>query len=163
MTIDDIRLLYDYHYWANNRLLAVISTLSEEEFCRDVGGAYGSVRNTMVHLLSAEWGWLDRCGGLARGEKLNPRDYSTPDVLVSTCTRVEQHMRDYLAHVSGAELERLVEFSFGGGPSHSRAVSHLLWHASNHAAHHRGQVAMLLRMIGHPAENFDVLFFTPSR
>ena len=56
MTVKDLERLYDYGYWANKKLLAVISQLTPEQFTQAVAGSYGSVRNTMVHILSAELG-----------------------------------------------------------------------------------------------------------
>ena len=76
MTVDDLQRLYDYGYWANRKLLAVACELTPEEFTRTVAGSYGSVRNTLVHVLSAEWGWLDRCGGHGRGPALQADDYT---------------------------------------------------------------------------------------
>ena len=67
MTVKDLERLYDYGYWANKKLLVVVSQLTAEQFTQTVAGSYGSVRNTLVHVLSAEWGWLDRCGGRQRG------------------------------------------------------------------------------------------------
>src|SRR5205823_2950267 len=77
MTVKDLEGLYDYGYWANKKLFHVISQLTPEEFTRPVAGSYGSIRNTMVHIMSAEWGWLSRCGGPERGARLNPGDYPT--------------------------------------------------------------------------------------
>ena len=59
--------MYDYGYWANRKLVPVLAQLTPEQFTQNVAGSYGSVRNTMVHIMSAEWGWLDRCGGPKRG------------------------------------------------------------------------------------------------
>jgi uncharacterized damage-inducible protein DinB len=67
MTVKDLERLCDYGYWANHEILAVAAHLTPEQFRQTVAGSYGSVRNTMVHILSAEWGWLDRCGGHERG------------------------------------------------------------------------------------------------
>src|SRR5207344_189836 len=50
MTVKDLEGLYDYNYWANGRLLQVVSRLTPEEFTRQVAGSYGSVRNTLVHV-----------------------------------------------------------------------------------------------------------------
>ena len=58
MTKDDIQLLYEYDRWANNRVLQAVSTLSVEEFTRDLGGSFRSVRDTLVHNIGCEWGWL---------------------------------------------------------------------------------------------------------
>ena len=71
MTVKDLEGLYDYGYWANRKLFDVISQLTPEQFTQPVAGSYGSIRNTMVHILSAECGWLDRCGGPARGARLD--------------------------------------------------------------------------------------------
>jgi hypothetical protein len=89
MTVSDLERLYDYGYWANKKLLAVLTELTTEQFTRVVAGSYGSVRNTLVHVLSAEWGWLDRCGGHPRGPVLRPSDYPNVNSLVETWTKVE--------------------------------------------------------------------------
>ena len=48
MTVNDLQRLYDYGYWANEQLLAVVLELTPEQFTRTVAGSYGSVRNTLV-------------------------------------------------------------------------------------------------------------------
>ena len=58
MTKDDIQLLCEYDRWANNRVLQAVCTLSAEESTRDLGGSFGSVRDTLVHIIGGEWGWL---------------------------------------------------------------------------------------------------------
>ena len=47
MTSDDIQLLYQYDRWANNR---VLKTVSDDQFRRDLGGSFRSVRDTLVHI-----------------------------------------------------------------------------------------------------------------
>src|SRR5256885_12699181 len=58
MTNDDIQLLYEYDRWANNRVLQAASTLTAEEFTRDLGGSFRSVRDTLVHIVGSESTWL---------------------------------------------------------------------------------------------------------
>src|SRR3954471_15455419 len=58
MTVDDIQLLYEYDRWANNRALRACLGLHLEQFTRDLGGAFRSVRDTLVHIIGGEWGWL---------------------------------------------------------------------------------------------------------
>ena len=163
MRVADLQRLYDYGYWANRKLFAVIAELTPEEFTRQVGGSYGSVRNTLVHVLSAEWGWLDRCGGRERGPRLNAEDYPTPAALIETWGSVEAYVREFLSGLRDADLSREVEFAFGAGPKYRMPVGQLLQHGANHAVHHRGQVALLLRMLGRTPGDFDLLYYDGDR
>jgi hypothetical protein len=47
-------------------------------------------------MLSAEWGWLDRCGGHRRGPPLKADDYPTVEPLVELWGKVEDWMRTFL-------------------------------------------------------------------
>jgi len=129
MTVKDLERLYEYGYWANRRLFQVVSQLTPEQFTQTVAGSYGSVRNTLVHVLSAEWGWLDRCGGAARGPALKPDDFPTIESVVGTWNRVEAHGRQFLSALKDEDLE------------------------------HRGQVALLLRVLGFTPGNVDLLIY----
>jgi uncharacterized damage-inducible protein DinB len=163
MRVSDLERLYDYHYWANKQLLGVVSKLTPEQFTQSVAGSYGSVRNTLVHVLSAEWGWLDRCGGPERGERLNPQHYPTVESLVHAWTRVEGYVRGFLSGLTDDDLARDIEFALGSGPKQSAPLGDLLQHATVHAAHHRGQVSLLLRTLGYVPGNFDFLLYVGEK
>ena len=156
MTIEDLKTLFDYSYWANAGLRDVLSQVTTEQFTKRVAGSYGSIRNTMVHMLSAEWGWLERCGGAARGPALKVDDYPTVTSVFDRWQYVETRVREFLSILRDEDLERVVEFAIGGGPRQSMPLGQLLHHAAIHGVHHRGQVALLLRAVGHVPGNFDI-------
>jgi uncharacterized damage-inducible protein DinB len=159
MTVKDLEILFDYGYWANRKLLDVIARLTPQQFTQTVDGSHGSIRNTLVHVLSAEWGWLGRCGGPDRGPPLNPADYSTVEALVAAWNKVETYVREFLSKLRDEDLARSVEFAIGGTERRSMPVGQLLQHAANHGVHHRGQVSLLLRLLGYAPDNFDILFY----
>ncbi len=159
MQVDDLRRLYEYNYWANSKLLGAASQLTPEQFTQEVAGSYGSVRNTLVHVLSAEWGWLERCGGHPRGERLQADAYPTFQSLTDEWKRVEGFMREFLSQLTDKDLARKIEYAFGPGPTTVATVGDLMQHAALHAVHHRGQVALLLRAMGVVPGNFDYLLF----
>ena len=159
MTVKDLETLFDYSYWANGRFFEVLSQLRDEQFIQQVAGSYGSVRNTLVHTLSAEWGWLDRCGGTARGPALNASDYPTVASVRARWRQVEGHVREFLSSLRDEDLERAVEFSIGQGPKKVMRLGELMHHAAIHGVHHRGQVALLLRSMGYTPGNVDILVY----
>jgi uncharacterized damage-inducible protein DinB len=162
MRVNDLERLFDYSYWANRKLFGVLAQLTPEQFTQTVAGSYASIRNTLVHVLSAEWGWLDRCGGPPRGEKLEPEDYPTLESLMDPWGRVEGFMRTFLSTLSDDDLTRDITFTLGSGQAQSLPLGDLLQHAAIHAAHHRGQVALLARELGVTPGNFDYVIYAGS-
>ena len=51
MNADDIRTLFEYNSWANHRALESCTALNNEQFTRDLGSSFKSVRDTLVHTL----------------------------------------------------------------------------------------------------------------
>ena len=163
MTVEDLKTLFDYSYWANAGLRDLLSHVTTVQFTQPVAGSYGSIRNTMVHMLSAEWGWLERCGGTPRGPALNAQDYPTVASLFDRWKYVEARVGEFLSTLQDEDLGRVVEFAIGSGSKQSMALGQLMHHAAIHGVHHRGQVALLLRTLGHVPGNFDVLLYYARR
>lgn len=157
INVKTLRELFDYSYWANRKLFDVLASVTPEEFTQTVGGSYGSIRNTLVHIVSAEAGWMERCGGPKRGPRLSPADFPTLSSVIRTWNKVEVNMRRVLSDLSDADLERKVEFSFDPSRQYSMSVGEMLHHAALHGVHHRGQVALLLRVLGYAPGNVDIL------
>jgi uncharacterized damage-inducible protein DinB len=165
MTITELTMLYDYSYWANARLFQAIARLTDEEFTRHVAGSYGSVRTTLVHMMSAESGWLERCGGPPRGSgPLTPSDFPTLDAVSRRWTTIEGQVREFIASQSDADLDRRIAYTIPQiNLSGAGRIGDLLHHAAVHNIHHRGQASLLVRALGHTPGNVDILFYYAER
>ena len=159
MTAKDMETMFDYSYWANRKLFEVLSLLTPEQFTHPVSGSYGSVRNTLVHMMSTEWGWLDRSGGPPRGQRLSAADFPTFVSVVEKWKQIEGDLRQFLAALRDDDLDRVVEFVIADGPKQSLSVGQMMHHAAVHGVHHRGQIALLLRSLGYVPGNFDICFY----
>ena len=60
MTIEELRLLFDYHYWARDRILNAVEPLSPDQVARDMGNSFRSIRDTLAHIYAADWAWYSR-------------------------------------------------------------------------------------------------------
>lgn len=163
MTVADLQRLFDYGYWANRRLLQTVSELAPEEFTRPVAGSPRSIRDILVHVVSAEWGWVERCGGPKRGPALEPHDYPTVESLAVTWAVVERQVRGLLSGLGDRDLARDVEFTVPPGEKRSLTLGQLLQHAANHGVHHRAQAALMLTLLGRTPVGLDLLLYDFER
>ncbi|HEV8613427.1 MAG TPA: DinB family protein, partial [Gemmatimonadales bacterium] len=63
ISLPAIRELFNYNYWARDRQLEACAPLTPEQFARPMGSSFSSVRDTLAHLMGAEWIWLQRWQG----------------------------------------------------------------------------------------------------
>ncbi len=61
MDKNDILTLFDYNYWANQRLLEAAEKVAAEQYFAPAGLSHGSLHGTLVHTLAAEILWRQRC------------------------------------------------------------------------------------------------------
>ena len=78
VTPELLRFLFQYNAWADRRLLDVCGQLSNEQFTRELGSSFSSVRDTVVHLYGAEWIWNERFHGNSPTSLLSTAGY--PDL-----------------------------------------------------------------------------------
>jgi uncharacterized damage-inducible protein DinB len=53
VNLQDIQTIYDYHFWANGRILAATARVSPAQFLAPTIHNFGSLRGTLVHLLDS--------------------------------------------------------------------------------------------------------------
>ncbi len=159
MTVEDLELLYDYSNWANRQMFRALEPLTEEQFTQSVGEGFGCIRDTLVHVVSAEWGWLQRCGGRERGNALKNEDFPTLISVIQIADKVATYVQEFLSQLQDTDLEKTVEFSNPKGEKRTMRIGEMLHHAANHGVHHRGQVVLILRLLGYTPDDFDLLFY----
>lgn len=59
MNLDEMKLLFTYNTWADNRILAAAAKVTEAQYAAptDLGLGFGSLRGTLVHLLDSFYHW----------------------------------------------------------------------------------------------------------
>jgi uncharacterized damage-inducible protein DinB len=158
MTVQELQLRFAYNRWANQRLVAAASLLPAEDRTRDLRASFGSVQGTLLHVLSGERRWLRFWQDGSLAPPLEPADCPTLEALTTAWTAVEQEQQTFLADVTEDLLraERVV-----GGQTYR--LGDLVQHLLNHSTYHRGQVAVLLRQLGHQPPATDYRLFLAER
>jgi uncharacterized damage-inducible protein DinB len=70
---------------------------------------------------------------------------------------VEDERGRYLAGLSDADLERIVEYRTMAGEAHADTLALLIRHVVNHSTYHRGQAATQLRQLGQAPPGTDLV------
>jgi uncharacterized damage-inducible protein DinB len=163
ITPEDVRILFTYDSWANRRMLDACAALNAEQFTRDLGSSFRSVRDTLAHIMGAQWIWLERFRGRSPSALLSPDEYADVARLRARWTELERELRSYVEGLSAADLERSFDYRDLKGNAHSSVLGHTLQHLANHGTYHRGQVTTMLRQLGAKPVSTDMIGFYRER
>lgn len=159
MDLNDIRQLFDYNRWAGHRALTAASTLATDDFLRPMGNSFSSVRDTLAHILGAEWVWLERWQGRSPEALLDPAVFPTVQSLESRWKIVEREQMQFIEALTPQRLREELAYINLRGQRYSYPLWQQLVHVVNHSSYHRGQITTLLRQLGAEAASTDFLVY----
>lgn len=163
LTPEQARTLFAYDSWANRRLLDACSALSNEQFTRDLGSSFRSVRDTLAHIMGAEWLWLERFRGRSPSSIPSADQYPDLASLRARWTQFESELLSYVNGLSAADLDRTFDYKDTKGTPYSNSLWQSVQHLANHSTYHRGQVTTLLRQLGGKPVSTDMIGFYRER
>ena len=164
MDLQDLKTLLHFHYWARDRVLDAADALTPEQFTRDMGSSFRSIRDTLVHLYSGEWAWYERWQGTSPAAMIAAAEFPDVSTLRAAWSAHAARMRAYLDSLGEGGLTRVFEYTTLNGQSGSSVYWHMLQHVVNHGTYHRGQVTTMLRQLGAaPARSVDLITFYRER
>jgi uncharacterized damage-inducible protein DinB len=145
---DTLHELFDYHYWARDRQLDACATLNQEQFLHPLESSFSSVRDTLAHLVGAEWLYLERWRGRPPRSMLPSEEFPTLQAVRERWREIERQLRDYLAGLSDRALGQPTHYTNLKGQAKTFLLWQTMYHLLNHQSYHRGQITTLLRMLG---------------
>jgi uncharacterized damage-inducible protein DinB len=158
MTNDDLKTMVDYHYWARDRLFDALETLTPEQYNRDLGSSFKSIRDTIAHIYAAEWAWYERWLGRSPTALLPADQFPDLEALRRTWTDLETKVRAYVQQLGA--VDTIVQYTLLSGHSGASPIWQMVQHVVNHASYHRGQITTMLRQIGaQPAKPMDMIAY----
>lgn len=162
-SVDYIRTLFDYTYWAHGKVWACALALSDEQFTHDLGYSWGSIRGQFVHVMSAEWIWFERLQGNIPTAMLAEVEYPTREAIRSRWDEIETTVRGYLAGLTDAALAGDFTYKTTKGAEYTQPMWQTLAHVVNHGTDHRAQILAMLHQLGAPTVEQDLVFYFRER
>ena len=145
-----VEAFFEQSAWANEGLINVCESLSPDQLDAAGRQAYGSIRETLVHLVMTEQVYIRRLGGEPLSDVIAEGDTPGFDVL----KRASRASGDLLAAMAAsANEEWTVEGDTDYGMHFEGQAVVLLVQVLNHSTEHRTQIISMLSALGAgPAE-----------
>ncbi len=163
MDVSPFQLLFEYNRWANRRTREALGRVSPEQWTRNIGGSYGSLRNTVAHLVASEWVWLSRWKGVSPTGPPFRADALTLENLASEWEPIERETQALVDALEPAILEQHIDYANTRGQPFSEPLWQQFQHLVNHSSYHRGQIVTLLRQLGCEPIGTDLIAFYRGR
>lgn len=159
MNIAAIHSLFNYNYWVNERILETAAGLSPEQLTEPGPVSHGSLRDTLVHALGAEWVWRQRCQGSSPESLLSQDDFPDLESLARRWREEEEAMRTFLAGLTDEDLTTTISYTRSGATWYETPLWQILLHVINHGTQSRSEAAVLLTQFDHSPGDLDYMIF----
>jgi uncharacterized damage-inducible protein DinB len=164
MNLPELQTLLDYHFWSRDRILDAVEHVPGDQLTRNVGNSFPSIRDTLVHLYSADWVWCSRWEGDAPTAMLSADDFPDVAAIRAAWTAHEPRVRLVVERLGEDGIQQPFAYRAMNGQLQAQIFWHQCQHLVNHGSYHRGQVTTMLRQLGHePPRSMDLIAFYRQR
>ena len=150
-----------YNGSVNQSIIELLRSLSREQITMKTKAYYPSLLETMIHNLFADLNWLKRYGGVFGESKALSHRIASSDQkalrqeIESDPARLFQYRREadevlirFVDELDESKLNSVIRYKNYKGEDQEQELWKTLLHWFNHQTHHRGQVSVLLDLVG---------------
>lgn len=148
---DLIFTLYQQNRWANLRILEVCAGLTNEQLDSTLVGTYGSIRDTLQHITTAERSYFSR---ISTGQPFRRPQDSPPLTLAEMKESLQLSGAGLIEWAPKVQAGDTVQVDWEGTPR-DIPKSIILTQVINHATEHRAQVMAIMTQIGIDPPDLD--------
>ena len=159
MQKETVTFLANYNKSVNLIMNDIIKTLSQEEWEKNLGGFFPSVRSLCSHLYIGDFCWLKRFGRLrlftSLSASLFEKDYSFKETIfkdmeeyLAKRPELDSRMIAFAEELSDSDMACVLKYIDSKGIAHERNFGRCLLQFLNHETHHRGMISLYLEMLG---------------
>lgn len=139
------QMLAFYNRLANERLYEACALLSGAERKKQREAFFGSIHNTLNHIMVGDRIWLSRFSGeKTPSTNLDAILYEDFEELREARRREDQRIEDFAASIEEVFLGSSISYVNNEGRTLEDTMELLFAHFYNHQTHHRGQIHDML-------------------
>jgi uncharacterized damage-inducible protein DinB len=171
----NFELMAEYNQAINENIYQAASKLNETHLAKDQGAFFGSIINTLNHILVGDTIWLQRftnhlesypaldyVRALDTPKSLDTILYSEFGVLKEKRKKMDEVIKFFTKELTDKAISEPFSYKNTKGQAFTKNFGHVLQHFFNHQTHHRGQVSTLLYQQGVDIGVTDLLVNIPN-
>ncbi|RUT70174.1 DUF664 domain-containing protein [Flavobacterium cupreum] len=148
MNTNYFKILADYTIWADTIVIGWLNQLNEEQWNQSRTSSFSSIKQTALHIASAEKVWIDFWNNEPTPVFLAAHFTGTTKELTTIWEEASAGMKKIIEECPEEEYTRDVIFSYPRGGNGKMEFWQTVSHIVNHSTYHRGQLVTLLRQAG---------------
>ncbi len=141
---DTVTTLFRHHLWANLRLLERCAELTSEQLDASISGAYGSIHDTLQHIVRSEQSYFSR---ISTGQPRRFPEDVPPMTIAEMLEAARASGTGFIEWAPKVQAGDTVQSDWDGTPREVPKTI-ILTQAINHATEHRAQVMAIMTQLG---------------
>jgi uncharacterized damage-inducible protein DinB len=160
MQKDTFVLWARYNKAVNEKMDAIIKTLSPAEWDKNLGGYFKSVRGVCSHLYICDFNWLKRFSllrdfAIFKDAFFSREPFSFSEVLFADTgdylakrPALDDKILAFANELADGDLDKPLKYSDSRGNAYEKIFGGLVMQSFNHDTSHRGMISLYLEMLG---------------
>ena len=147
--------IYNYHLWANDRLIQHIKTLPEGVLRTKVENVFPTIAETFGHMIAADETWYLRMKGKGENiQAITPKSIHTVEEIAEVSADLYEEIGYFLLQVN---TEEFITYQNTRGEQFTNKISEIVQHMVNHGTYHRGNIAAMIRQMWYRGISTDYI------
>jgi uncharacterized damage-inducible protein DinB len=140
--------LAGFNNWADKKAIDYLKQIDDEQWNLVNISSFSSIRQTAIHIASAEKIWGDFWTRAKKPVYLSAVFNGTREELISIWETASAGLKQFIENHSEENLAQPVAFIYPDGRTGTMPYWQTFAHIVNHSTYHRGQLVTLLRQAG---------------
>jgi uncharacterized damage-inducible protein DinB len=141
---DTLTTLFRHNLWANLRLLEQCAGLSAEQLDATIHGSFGSIRDTLEHIVTSEQSYFSR---ISTGQPRRHAEGAPPLTMAEMLESARTTGLGLIEWAPKVQADDTLQLDWEGTPRDvPKAI--ILTQVINHATEHRAQVMAIMTQLG---------------
>ncbi|TKH09734.1 damage-inducible protein DinB [Peribacillus simplex] len=159
--------MYNYHAWANGVIIDRLNELPQHIYHKEIQTGFSSVSKVLSHIYLTDYAWFDIISGKSMNEAMASANQLREGVEKKSIGEMKKIFLDLSERnkelLSTEDMEKVIVVDNPYAGLLETSISESVLHVVTHGSYHRGNIATMLRQMGHTSVMQDFGLYLYSK